>query len=261
MSTNSEESQGEMPQENAPQEEEVTTTTAPATGEKTEVEAPKSAEAPKSEPANTQRCSSCGKWKAANQFDGKATCNECRPKKRRQGAAAVAERRATMDKISEQNTTLMFLVKQQAVELAQRRVEDQRQKEIIVHMQREIKQLRAFIETKGQSMSPWMMTEKPESSVNAPDLLAAAMTWTQQHTPSMDDIAGDAEKLSNKRAKKNHIHPSTDFAKFAMLPPFASSFKNNGGGMDYSFLQGGTSMPPSSDFSSFPFSSMVCSAE
>jgi hypothetical protein len=149
---------------------------------------------------DTQRCSSCGKWKTPDLFDGKATCNECRPKKRRQGAVAVAEKRATMDKIGEQNTTLMFLVKQQAVELAQRRIEDQRQKEIIVHMQREIKQLRAYIETKGRSV---YVPEKPETNINAPDLLAAAMTWTQQHTP--DDI--DPEKHIHKKSKKEPALP------------------------------------------------------
>jgi hypothetical protein len=250
MSTNSEESQGELPQEEAPQKE-----TAPQTVEQKEVHevevAPKTVEPVD---PDTQRCSSCGKWKPTNQFDGKATCNECRPKKRRQGAAAVAERRAAMDKISEQNTTLMFLVKQQAVELAQRRVEDQRQKEIIVHMQREIKQLRAYIETKGRSV---YVPEKPETNINAPDLLAAAMTWTQGLTP--EDIRGEAENI-RKKSRKNPPPSSTDFGKFSMLPPFASSFKHNLG-MDYNFLQGDTSMPPTIDYGSIPFSSMVCSAE
>merc|ERR1712146_32113 len=93
------------------------TTEAAKTNEVHHIEVP-SPEKVKVVKKNTQRCSSCGKWKTPDLFDGKATCNECRPKKRRQGAVAVAEKRATMDKIGEQNTTLMFLVKQQAMELS-----------------------------------------------------------------------------------------------------------------------------------------------
>ena len=55
----------------------------------------------------TQRkCSSCGKFKALEEFTGRATCDACRTRKRLKSTARVSERRETLNTIQLENQWL-----------------------------------------------------------------------------------------------------------------------------------------------------------
>lgn len=47
-----------------------------------------------------KKCTSCGKWKSEGNFSGKATCNECRVRKRVKSAESVATQKAKMEKLT-----------------------------------------------------------------------------------------------------------------------------------------------------------------
>merc|ERR1712086_897091 len=70
-----------------------------------------------------RKCSSCTRWKPITEFSGKATCDACRPKKRKQGASAVIHKRAALDLLQHENEWLRAVVLKQNSEISSLRSE------------------------------------------------------------------------------------------------------------------------------------------
>jgi len=64
-----------------------------------------------------RKCSSCTRWKPMTEFSGKATCDACRPKKRKQCAGAAIDKRAAIDMLVNQHERLRETVEKQNNEL------------------------------------------------------------------------------------------------------------------------------------------------
>jgi len=64
-----------------------------------------------------QKCSSCTRWKPVVEFSGKATCDACRPKKRKQCAGAAIDKRIAIDLLVGQHERLRETVEKQNNEL------------------------------------------------------------------------------------------------------------------------------------------------
>jgi len=64
-----------------------------------------------------RKCSSCTRWKPMTEFSGKATCDACRPKKRKQCAGAAIDKRAAIDMLVNQHERLRGTVEKQNNEL------------------------------------------------------------------------------------------------------------------------------------------------
>jgi len=63
-----------------------------------------------------QFCSSCKHLKCREDFSGRATCDECRPKKRKRCATAVTNKKAELDGLKGENAQLRQLLARMAAE-------------------------------------------------------------------------------------------------------------------------------------------------
>ena len=52
--------------------------------------------------AELKKCSTCGSKRPLDAFDGKATCNTCRPKKRKQRATKLAENKTALKDLQQE---------------------------------------------------------------------------------------------------------------------------------------------------------------
>merc|ERR1712195_411873 len=82
-----------------------------------------------------RKCSSCTKWKPLTEFSGKATCDTCRPKKRKQGASAEKNKRATRDLLQGENERLRQVVMAQNSEITALKIQVSKQSDTIAHLQ------------------------------------------------------------------------------------------------------------------------------
>jgi len=66
---------------------------------------------------DVRKCSSCTKWQPLTSFSGKATCDTCRPKKRKQGEWAKKNKRATSNLLQEENERLRLVATTQSADI------------------------------------------------------------------------------------------------------------------------------------------------
>lgn len=81
-----------------------------------------------------RKCSSCTKWKPLTEFSGKATCDVCRPKKRKQGANAEKNKRTTRDLLQNENDRLRQLVMVQNAQITSLKAEAAMQQQTIARL-------------------------------------------------------------------------------------------------------------------------------
>merc|ERR1712166_273882 len=71
------------------------------------------------QPMADKKCSSCGKVKPLQEFSGKATCDACRPRKRKHYEHMVNSRKEAHQHLSEENDLLRGIVVRQNTSLAE----------------------------------------------------------------------------------------------------------------------------------------------
>jgi len=91
---------------------------------------------------STKRCSTCSRVKPLPEFDGKATCLDCRLRKRKSAEQAKIRRRGDESRLVEENEKLRAMLAEQLHEATQWQSEAQRLSVLVSRHQLEIRQLR-----------------------------------------------------------------------------------------------------------------------
>jgi len=99
-------------------------------------------------PSGSKRCSTCGKHKPHDNFDGRATCNDCRFRKRKFAEQATVSRKENLSKLEHENEHLRTTIIQQARQLTDAKrwqAEAHRLSMLAVQQQMKLQQMRGNI--------------------------------------------------------------------------------------------------------------------